>query len=278
MSATASACGPVMSASRGSAKVTVFPTAPSAWLIAWTRAWAAGLRLSPGTTAAFPLAARRSSASGLTHCFARSGSGPAAGAPATPSARASSRTNDSISLGLSGSRWSAIAPAVVGIDSTAYTRLSRSGATPSLACLCSPTRTFRRRAASFAIRTPVGPDPNPSASRNRTTSAASSLYRGVTYRPKASRPPLWALSRLTGSYWTHLACGSTCRSSPMRAARVGELVGSVRIRSPAPRFAFCSSMSRVSAARARSQDAGSPRWVTTRDRSGSYTPRTDPWA
>jgi hypothetical protein len=54
-----------------------------------------------------------------------------AGAPGTPSSRANSRANASSCDAFSGSRWSEIAPAFVGMLSTTYSRLMASGCTPS---------------------------------------------------------------------------------------------------------------------------------------------------
>ena len=71
--------------------------------------------------------------------------------PASPSLPASVRANMSMSLGLSGSRWSATPPVQVNMLSTAYSRLMAAGFTPSLASSPAVTdRTFRRLMKSRA--------------------------------------------------------------------------------------------------------------------------------
>src|SRR5882672_5837073 len=55
--------------------------------------------------------------------------------------------------------------------------------------------------------------------------------------------PARALSRLTGSYWCHFASGKSARIDFICAARVGEVIVSVRKRRPAPFLAFKPSFS-----------------------------------
>ena len=59
------------------------------------------------------------------------------------------------------------------------------------------------------------------------------------------------------------------KSTPYAAAKVGEVVAPVRIRNPDPPFARCESSAARSAPMASSHDAGAPRRVSSRERSGS---------
>ena len=163
--------------------------------------------------------------------------------PAMPTLRARARAKASTSLGLSGSRWSAVAPVHVTMLSTAYSRLIASGLPPSLASSPAVTlRTFRRLTKSRAYRTSAGvPAARKSQSRLRTTSALVKSYTGLTGLPNAATWAARRLSPASGSYCSHLAFGYCLRKSPITRVRVGEVVGSVTTRTPSPCLPFWAS-------------------------------------
>ena len=108
--------------STGAVYVTLLPAAPRAAFIAWTRAWMAGGWLAPAMTTAPPAcrweAWRRSAAIASTYCAHSGGTRGREDAAGTFSAAATAYANSSTWLGGSASRWSAVAPVMLGVLST----------------------------------------------------------------------------------------------------------------------------------------------------------------
>src|SRR5262249_7687401 len=133
--------------------------------------------------------------------------------PPPPTAASSAAAKPATSDDLSRNRCSALCPVVVLMLSTTYRRF-----------ILTPCCILRRLMNSRAYRVNPGNSAldRKSASSERITSAASILYCGSTYWPKAIFNPARAESRLAPSHWYHFACGCAFKSAVSWLASVGD--------------------------------------------------------